>query len=237
MKNIIKIIAKSFLYSFDRIIALVSKDRAVFNNADFEQYDIVEHNWQVIRDEFLNISEEKIDSVPHIFKEQQLIAAENAWDSNMLIVFGIGIKENMADCPATTSLMRDGHIVSAFFSILKAGHHLEPHRGIFKGVVRAHLPLIVPDGDCYMTLNGEKENWQEGKLLFFDDTFKHDVTNQTSSDRVVLLFDIIRPLPFPLNYLNRAITRGMAQSHFIQNIMREMKKSRPASMEKIALQF
>ena len=36
--------------------------------------------------------------------------------------------------------------------------------------------------------------WEEGKCLFFDDSYEHEVWNEGGGPRVVLLFDIFNPL-------------------------------------------
>jgi aspartyl/asparaginyl beta-hydroxylase (cupin superfamily) len=55
-----------------------------------------------------------------------------------------------------------------------------------------HLPLIVPPG-CRFRVGGEVREWEEGKLLIFDDTIEHEAWNDGPEDRVVLIFDIWRP--------------------------------------------
>ena len=44
-----------------------------------------------------------------------------------------------------------------------------------------------------MEIGGEIVRWEEGKLLIFDDCYEHAVWNDSSSERVLLLFDIWHP--------------------------------------------
>lgn len=54
-----------------------------------------------------------------------------------------------------------------------------------------HLGIVVPDG-CRIKINGEEHSWQEGKLIVFDDTFRHEAWNPSrDTTRVVLMFDIL----------------------------------------------
>ena len=46
-----------------------------------------------------------------------------------------------------------------------------------------------------------KERWS------VDDTYDHEVWNDTDEERVVLFLDVLRPLPFPIDQLNRGILR------------------------------
>jgi aspartyl/asparaginyl beta-hydroxylase (cupin superfamily) len=55
-----------------------------------------------------------------------------------------------------------------------------------------HLPLIVPPG-CWLRVGNEVREWEEGKLLIFDDSIEHEARNPTDEVRIVLIFDIWRP--------------------------------------------
>ncbi|NUR44827.1 MAG: aspartyl/asparaginyl beta-hydroxylase domain-containing protein [Sphingomonas sp.] len=78
------------------------------------------------------------------------------------------------------------------FSLLKAGAHIAPHSGMFNTRLICHLPLIVPDG-CRFRVGNEVREWEEGKLMTFDDTIEHEAWNDSEEDRVVLIFDVWRP--------------------------------------------
>lgn len=82
----------------------------------------------------------------------------------------------------------------AMFSVLPPGKHIPPHEGPYKGVLRYHLGLIVPEDykKCSILVNGKQYNWKTGCDVLFDDTFKHSVTNDTDQTRVVLFLDIQR---------------------------------------------
>jgi hypothetical protein len=81
---------------------------------------------------------------------------------------------------------------SAVFSLLKAGAHIGAHTGMYNTRLICHLPLIVPPG-CRFRVGDEIREWEEGKLLIFDDTIEHEAWNDGPEDRVVLIFDIWRP--------------------------------------------
>ncbi len=44
--------------------------------------------------------------------------------------------------------------------------------------------------------------------MIFDDTFNHEVWNDTDETRVVLFVDVMRPLPSPESTINRADRQG-----------------------------
>ncbi|MGH6729441.1 MAG: aspartyl/asparaginyl beta-hydroxylase domain-containing protein, partial [Sphingomicrobium sp.] len=55
-----------------------------------------------------------------------------------------------------------------------------------------HLPLIVPP-DCGFRVGNEVRQWEEGKLLAFDDTIEHEAWNRSEADRAVLIIDVWNP--------------------------------------------
>jgi len=80
----------------------------------------------------------------------------------------------------------------ALFSRLEPGAHIPPHNGMLNCRLICHLPLIVPAG-CWLRVGNETRQWEEGKLLIFDDSIEHEAKNPTGELRIVLLFDIWRP--------------------------------------------
>jgi beta-hydroxylase len=101
---------------------------------------------------------------------------------------------------------------SGFFSILAPGKHIPLHRGPYRGVIRAHLGLIVPEPreQRRIQVGPEFAHWGEGRVMVFDDGYPHQVWNNTGGTRVVLFLDIARPLRFPVNLLNAFILRLIA---------------------------
>lgn len=81
---------------------------------------------------------------------------------------------------------------SILFSRLAPGARIPPHHGVMNARLICHLPLIVPPG-CGFRVGGETRKWNEGELLVFDDTVEHEAWNDSSSDRIILIFDVWRP--------------------------------------------
>jgi hypothetical protein len=121
------------------------------------------------------------------------------WSSLYLWEDGRPVAENAARCPAAFEALGHAplpHIsVRApvvMFSRLAPGARIPPHTGMLNARLICHLPLIVPPG-CGFRVGNEVREWQEGKLLIFDDTIEHEAWNDSGEDRVVLIFDIWRP--------------------------------------------
>ncbi len=111
-------------------------------------------------------------------------------------LFGDGVcTPNRERFPATVGACASvPGLVNASFSLLEPGTHLYPHRGELEGVLRCHLGLEVPDGDCALRGGGETRRWRSGRCLIFDDTLEHEAWNRTNRDRVVLLITFARPV-------------------------------------------
>jgi beta-hydroxylase len=64
--------------------------------------------------------------------------------------------------------------------------------------------------------------WSEGETLVFDDTYDHEVWNDTSGTRVVLLIQIRRPLRNPGRWFADAFLKVIRRSAFVQEARRNI---------------
>jgi beta-hydroxylase len=120
-------------------------------------------------------------------------------------------------CPQTVQILQEmPEVHLAMFSILMPGSKIPPHYGPTRMCFRYHMGISVPSKDCFIKVNGEKYEWENGKDVIFDDTFMHTVANNSTEPRIILFLDIERPqTPFfkPLNkamikYLGPLTTRA-----------------------------
>jgi beta-hydroxylase len=206
---------------FDRFIArhsLVSTD-PLLDVRDFPWTEALRANWQVIRDEAVAAAlDGAAPSLSHISPDHRAIAPAGKWRSFFLYGYGYFVRENLDRCPETTRLVESiPGLVSAFFSILAPGTHIPPHRGVTKGLITCHLGLIVPrDGDVRLRLGDRVLRWAEGETLVFDDTFDHEVWNDTSGTRMVLLIQFRRPLRQPGRWFVDKFLAWIRGSAFVQ---------------------
>ena len=132
---------------------------------------------------------------------------------------GMNCRENARRCPETMRLLgKIPGLKTAFFSILSPRKHIPAHRGAFNGVLRLHLGLLVPEPKqkCRIRIGHDFRCWSEGQSLVFDDTFNHEVWNDTDGYRVVLFVDFARQLHFPFHQLNEAILSIGALAPFLR---------------------
>jgi beta-hydroxylase len=66
-------------------------------------------------------------------------------------------------------------------------------------------------------------HWEEGRCVVFDDTYRHEVWNDTDGVRVVLLIDIHRPFPPLLYWINKAILRLARFTPFATDAIKRMR--------------
>ena len=92
-------------------------------------------------------------------------------------------------------------------------------------ILRCHLGLMVPERreHCYMRLEDRRYSWEEGKTLVFDDTYDHEVFNDTDQERVILLFDFDRPMRFWGRVLNRLFIQGLKLTAYYREPKARMK--------------
>ena len=129
--------------------------------------------------------------------DQVRISRGDNWKTFVLRVFGHRIEENCRLCPHTAEALDAlPGLQNAWFSILAPGYHIPPHRGPTKAVVRCHLGLLIPKRaqDCWLRVSDQRRHWRNGECLLFDDTYEHEVRNDSDEARVVLFLDVDRPL-------------------------------------------
>ena len=185
----------------------------------------IEQNWNVIRGELEHVLEDQgaLPNFQEISKDQLEITDDDRWKTFFLYGYGFEAKLGVEMCPRTAALMREiPGMTTAMFSILSPRKHILDHRGPYKGVLRYHLGLIVPKDapSCRIRVGEDFRHWEEGGSMIFDDTFNHEVWNDTDETRVVLFVDVLRPLPEPLSTLNRLIVKAIGYSPFVLDAKR-----------------
>ena len=213
---------------FDRLIgssSLVSND-PVLDVRDFAWTQVLREHWQDIRDEAVAVAlrGEASPSLATISPDHRSIAEVDKWRSFFLWGYGYPIDENLVRCPRTRDLVAQvPGLNSAFFSILAPGTHIPEHRGVTKGLITCHLGLIVPrDGDVRMRVHDRTVRWAEGETLVFDDTYNHEVWNDTCGTRVVLLIQFERPLRNPGKWFADFFLGFVRRSAFVQDAVRNI---------------
>lgn len=193
----------------------------VLDNGEFPWIGEVEAAYPAIREELTALLEhpERIPTFHQLSPDQERISKGDNWKVFTFHAYGTRIEENRALCPATSKVIdRVPGLQNAWFSILAPGYHIPPHHGPTRAVVRLHLGLIVPrDGEaCWIRVDDQICHWQEGKALVFDDTYEHEVRNDTPDRRVVLFLDFDRPMDRIGTLVNRLLVFLIRISNYVQ---------------------
>jgi aspartyl/asparaginyl beta-hydroxylase (cupin superfamily) len=195
-------------------------DHSFFDTSQFPWVAELEANWTTIRSELENVLGQRADlpNLQDVSIEYSDLTTDDLWKTYILFGYGYRNERSCRMCPKTTKLVEQiPGMESALFSVLGPRKHIPAHRGLYKGLLRSHLGLIVPEPNsaCRMRVDRDVRNWQEGKALVFDDSFQHEVWNDTDKYRVVLLLDFIRPLPPPISYLNDLAVERIRSWEFV----------------------
>ena len=164
------------------------------------------------------------------------------WKAFMFASGGQFVEENCTRAPQTAELLkRIPNMDNAFFSVLDPNQYITPHWGYYKGFLRYHLGVVIPEnnenGKCWLRVNddladndqqekelierGEKYHWHEGEGIIFDDNYLHDAANESDEVRVVLWLDMRRPMPFYAGIFNKLVLWFVGRDASVEKIRRK----------------
>ena len=129
--------------------------------------------------------------------EAEDIGRTGRWGVLFLLEMGRRNEANLARCPALRWILEHHRTLTThaglmYFSCLDAGSRVAPHRGPTNVRLRCHLGLDVP-AECGIRVGGVTRGWNEGRCIVFDDSFEHEVWNDSDRRRVVLVLDLWHP--------------------------------------------
>ncbi len=202
-------------------------DQPVFDRSVFPWIEDLEGNWQCVRTE-LNDVLQNVDGLPsfhQVSPYQKRISKGDNWKTFVLYVFGDRFEPNCQRCPQTARLLEQvPGLRNAGFSILAPHYHIPPHRGPTNGIVRIHLALKIPreSGRCWIRVDDRVLHWKEGECLVFDDFYEHEVQNNTDEERVVLFFDVDRPMRLPGRLLTQSLINSLKYTGYVRDPMKNL---------------
>jgi len=181
-----------------------------YTKEDYPWISVLEQNFFIIKTEFercVNSTDTKV----FLHADSKELTGTIFWNTILLYNHRGVRKENSTLFPETVKLLAstptDNNILRAMFSIVPPHIKIKPHYGPHNFRIRFHLGITIPKGDCAIKVAGITRNWEEGKILIFDDSYKHEVWNNTDFTRVILLFDIWHPW---LSKVERKLIRYIA---------------------------
>ena len=210
---------------FNKILDSNCDDPSVLDPNTFSWSQDFRDNWKEIREEFLNYR----DNIPLHVQVNNLTGwcdIDNKWKTLFLRAFcrDTDLSDNF---PKTMDLINKCPCTLAYFSILEPGAKLAPHIGIYKGVIRYHLGLIIPKDreNCFLKVDNKTLHWQEGSDLMFDDMYLHHAENNTAESRIILFLDIKREFSNPIiNILNTLMLRFIRSNDAVTDTISNINK-------------
>lgn len=187
----------TFMVSFNIPAYMLSKVPLThrIEKSHFSDLQVIEDNWEVIREEALALYENG-----HIAVKDDLPASsfykDGRWTSFYLKIYDHDIPSAQQLAPKTMALLAQVpsmHI--ALFACLNPGKKINSHHDPFSYTLRYSLGLSTPNSDeCGLVVNGDDYKWKDGDSIIFDETYFHSAYNHTETPRIILMTDIDRPL-------------------------------------------
>jgi aspartyl/asparaginyl beta-hydroxylase (cupin superfamily) len=122
--------------------------------------------------------------------------AEGAWNEIRFHTEGQPNPENLAACPHTAAAVScipgAASAGLVYFSATGPRTHLKPHCGPHNARLRCQLGLVMPEG-CRLRVGPETRSWEAGTAVVFDDSFEHELWNDSNETRIVLIVDVWHP--------------------------------------------
>eukprot|EP00698_Gefionella_okellyi_P014491 TRINITY_DN4019_c0_g1_i9.p1 TRINITY_DN4019_c0_g1~~TRINITY_DN4019_c0_g1_i9.p1 ORF type:complete len:443 (-),score=88.91 TRINITY_DN4019_c0_g1_i9:1098-2426(-) len=146
-----------------------------------------------------------------LFAETECIhdAAGGMWKQYSVNGYWLQLDENgcSVDTPVSCALLlqiqllhlKQFRIIRAGFSAVDAMAYLQPHCGLTNAQLKFHLGLIVPQDAvtaqpcASMRVGNETRQWHQDQVLFFDDSWEHEVWNRCNAERVVFQLVFMHP--------------------------------------------
>lgn len=197
----------------------------------FPELAIIEQSFHAIKAEFENVNEHfEIPAYHEV--EQRVYAISGRIEQNLkwkvFLLYYSGETPDLAKelCPKTCALLKGiPNIYKVFFSVLEPGKSIPAHHGPYRGYLRYHLGIKVPkESPPSIRLKDQIYHWKEKESLLFDDTWDHEVINKSNQERVVLIIDLLRPLPFVPNQINKFIANFLLKKVRIKKVLKDVTK-------------
>ncbi len=178
-----------------------------YQRQDFPWLDAVEAATASIREELQQVMTNRANFTPYLQSDPDTAYLNDTsnldnddWSAFYFYQGGLSVPENAERCPLTMAVLDaaplpqiPGSTPHALFSKLAGKARIPPHHGLINTRLICHLPLIVPPNCGALRVGSQQRAWREGETLIFDDSMEHEAWNDSTQERVVLLFDIWRP--------------------------------------------
>jgi beta-hydroxylase len=175
------------MYAFSGV-----ENEPYIKSSNFPQLSLLKDNWQIIRDEALQLEREELIKGSDKYNDMGFNSFfRRGWKRFYLKWYDDFHPSAKKYCPQTIELIKGiPQVKAAMFAVLPAGSELLMHRDPYAGSLRYHLGLITPNSDqCHIVVDGQSYAWKDGEDVIFDETYIHYAENKTDIDRIILFCD------------------------------------------------
>lgn len=165
-------------------------------------------------------------SIDELSKDQFDLNHDKKWKAIFLYGYSFYNTNEIVHFPRTVDFIRkhEKSITLTMFSTTVPSKHIPAHQGNNHGVLRLQIGLDIPNPEkCVLRVEDKKVNLKEKEIFIFDDTFEHELKNDSDANRTVLIIDYYKPLPFFYSILNKRKIRQISKSDYIQSVLTKMK--------------
>jgi aspartyl/asparaginyl beta-hydroxylase (cupin superfamily) len=218
--------------------------RPVFFDTEetFPALRAIDRHYDEIREELLAIlpSRAHIPQYHDVDEAQRAISEgdDGEWRVMFVRMHNVPRAElpNVELCPRTAAIVEGiPDVLQAFFSILEPGKCVKPHNGPYMGYLRYHTGFVVPEvAPPRIRVKDQYHTWQERESVLFDDSWNHEVENESDGVRVVLIVDVLRPMAWPLRWLNLIARRVFFSKGMTAPALAKMKPMRRSGGDLLA---
>lgn len=206
-----------FMYAFSAV-----PNRPILNARDFPELQLLRDNWQLLRDEALQLSQQGSIRASERYDDLGFNSFfRRGWKRFYLKWYGDPLPSAQALCPRAVELLQKiPSVKAAMFAMLPPGGELVAHRDPYAGSVRYHLGLVTPNDErCRIYIDGVPYHWRDGEDIVFDETYIHRARNDTDVHRIILFCDVERPMRYGWALkVNRFLARHLVQASTTRNV-------------------
>lgn len=163
-------------------------------------------------------------NIDELSPDQLELNKDKKWKSLILLCYSYYNNPLEKKIPALFRLIKKNqkNLTLVMFSTTEAGKIIPPHHGNNHGVLRLQIGIDIQEPEqCYLRVEDKKIVLKNKELFIFDDTFEHELVNDSEYHRTVLIIDFYKPLPYFYDKLNRIQIKKMRNSDYVQNVVRK----------------
>jgi len=165
--------------------------------------------------------------IDELSKDQELLNEDKKWKALFLYGYSFLNEKDLIHFPETAKLIQNNldEITLVMLSTTESGKHIPAHTGNKYGVLRLQIGIDIADPEkCSLRVEDKTVHLKEKEIFIFDDTFEHELENNSNSNRTVLIIDYYKPLPFWYRVLNKRKIAEIAKSDYVQSVINKITK-------------